>query len=91
MGRVIKADTIRLDDFVAVDAHPEQGADPFALMGRKGWVDSIVHATPSAVDVTLVDVEEWPVSRADVPAWRTSTVTLSLNNSPYGADFVWRM
>lgn len=87
MGRIIKADTIRLDDFINTD----WVSAPEALyLGRRGWVDSIKHTSAREIEVTLVDVPVWPARPDEIPDGARRTVTLFLSNASGGADTVWR-
>lgn len=87
MGRIIRADTIRLDDFINLD----YSLQPDTLSyGRRGWVDSITHASRNTIEVTLVRADTWPLTPEEQAAADRATYSLALSNHFFGPDMVWR-
>lgn len=87
MGRIIRADTIRLDDFINLD----YSGGPEALeFGRRGWVDDITHSSRDTIEVALVRAKSWPLPVPERTAADYRTYTLALSNHAHAADMVWR-
>ena len=87
MGRIIRADTIRLDDFINLDYIREPGSTRY---GRRGWVDGITHTSPNTIEVTLVKADTWPLTPEEQATAGRATYSLALSNHFFGPDMVWR-
>lgn len=87
MGRIIRADTVRLDDFINLDYASGRNALSY---GRRGWVDNITHSSRDTIEVTLVQAESWPLPPAEQAAADRRIYNLALSNHIFGPDMVWR-